>query len=718
MEAMQKRFNILGMVLTLIIVIGLIVQYMYLNKIVTKEKQNNLITIREHLAEDINSVVDSYSQYINISAEIIGARDWTDQELTDYVTKLAKSNTNIKSIYYGDKTNKLINSDNWQPPKGYDVRTRHWYFQAVGTDELVISNMYSAAIDGTAVISISKSVYTSDGSFMGVVSADVRVEEIIKIVEETKVQGSGYSLLIDRRGNILGHPNYKHNLGSEILHIDALARGMYNQIKDVKTGQIKTELDGLEGYLTFKPVQNTNWIIGNFISLKEFKGNSNELWRLFFIAVMSSVVIFFSFTSIQRKTFLIPLLKLDEDIGKIDLEKNITYRIPIEGKDSFERIKETLNLALKKIEELFEQVEQDKEYISIKNNKLNYLSYNDQLTDLYNRRYFEEQLPLIDRKENLPITIIMGDANGLKLINDSFGHKAGDNLLIAIADNIKKGCRVDDIVARISGDEFVIILPKTDYHEAKKVINRISKLNAENKVVTDKFSNIEISISYGYGTKYDRGTSIFETLKAAEDNMYYNKLFEGPGMRKKTIETILKELSQRETNKENHSANVAKTTRELGMELGMTQEELEELEDLGRVHDIGEIGIEEEILNKEGDLTSKEWEEIKKHPEIGYRILSTVNEMSNLAYYTLSHHERYDGTGYPKGLKGTDIPLASRILTIADAYDAMQSNRPYRKALNEDKIVGEFIEKAGSQFDPDLSRLFVEKLLKKEWTRG
>ena len=186
-------------------------------------------------------------------------------------------------------------------------------------------------------------------------------------------------------------------------------------------------------------------------------------------------------------------------------------------------------------------------------------------------------------------------------------------------------------------------------------------------------------------------------------------------MRRRAIKNIVGELYSKDSNKENHSIMVSKISREMGIVLGMEDKELKELEKAGELHDIGEISMSQKILDKPGKLSLDEWEEVKKHPEIGYRILSTLSEMSNIADYVLAHHERYDGTGYPKGLKGEEIPLASRIMAVAGAYDAMRTNRPYRVALSEDQIVKEFINNAGTQFDPDLSKLFVEKILKREW---
>lgn len=341
--------------------------------------------------------------------------------------------------------------------------------------------------------------------------------------------------------------------------------------------------------------------------------------------------------------------------------------------------------------------------------KLEHLSYHDQLTGLHNRRFFEEELNRIDSEGKLPFTIVMADVNGLKLINDSFGHSMGDELLKKVSKVMEEGCRTTDFIARLGGDEFVLILNETDVNEAQQIIRGIRESASKETVGSNS-----ISISFGYEAKRKKEEKVQDILKKAEDHMYKRKLFESPSMRGKTINTIISTLHEKNKREEQHSHRVSRLCKRMGEALGLNQGEIKELKTVGLLHDIGKIAIEENILNKAGKLENEEFKKIKRHPEIGYRILSTVNDMSEMAEYVLAHHERWDGKGYPKGLKGEEIPLQSRIITIVDAYDAMTSARSYRDALSEEFAIEELQKNAGIQFDPKLVKVFIEKVLEKK----
>ncbi|KAF0092565.1 MAG: diguanylate cyclase and metal dependent phosphohydrolase [Fusobacteria bacterium] len=337
-----------------------------------------------------------------------------------------------------------------------------------------------------------------------------------------------------------------------------------------------------------------------------------------------------------------------------------------------------------------------------------YLSFHDNLTGLYNQSFFEAEMERIDTKRNLPFTVIMGDVNGLKLVNDTFGHALGDELLIKVAEIMKISCREDDIIARVGGDEFIILLPKTDSIQAGKLIDRILGL-----MKNEKIKDIDVSVSFGWATKTDMEQTKGFITKKAEDSMYTNKLIEGQEFRSRVIDNIILAINRKSPWEEAHSKRVSELCVAVGKELKFDKKELEILKTFGLLHDIGKIAIANDILNKPGRLTESEFYEIKRHPEIGFRILSTVKDMSLIANYVLSHHERWDGKGYPKGLSKEDVPLVSRICNIADAYDAMTSERSYRPAMSNEYAIEELQKNAGTQFDPVLVELFLNKVLPK-----
>lgn len=342
-----------------------------------------------------------------------------------------------------------------------------------------------------------------------------------------------------------------------------------------------------------------------------------------------------------------------------------------------------------------------------KQERIKYLSHHDQLTTLYNRNYFEEQLDLLDREENLPFTLVMADVNGLKLTNDAFGHKPGDELLKRVATILKRECRAEDIVARVGGDEFVILLPKTNSYQTEKIINRIYA-----SIERETQNNVIISVSFGWETKESRDQPISEVFSKAEEHMYRKKLVESQSMRNQTIRVIMQTLRETNIRERIHSEKVSQISRSIGEAMRLESGLLKELETAALMHDIGKIAMNESVLNKAGNLTDLEYEEIKRHPEIGYHILKSVDVYTSLADYVLSHHERWDGTGYPRGLSGDAIPLISRIIAVADAFEAMIGDRPYRNSMDAMEAVKELERCSGSQFDPDIVEVFSIMQLK------
>lgn len=338
--------------------------------------------------------------------------------------------------------------------------------------------------------------------------------------------------------------------------------------------------------------------------------------------------------------------------------------------------------------------------------ELLYLSYHDHLTELHNRRYFEEELVRLDTVENLPLSVIMCDVNGLKLVNDSFGHDSGDALLRNAAKTIGNACRKGDLIARIGGDEFVVVLPKTSDEETEKIANHIKELAAMERV-----ANMELSISYGYDTKTTDAQSIVEIVANAENHMYRHKLYERSSIRSKTIDLIMNTLFEKSNREAMHSNRVSRLCQSIASKMGFNRDAVNQMKIAGLIHDIGKIGVDEKILNKPGQLTTDERRDIERHPEIGWKILSSTNEFSELAQFVLNHHERWDGSGYPNGLEGEAIQVEARIIGVADAYDAMTSDRSYKKGMSQEDAVIELKRCSGTQFDPNIVDVFVNLVL-------
>lgn len=340
------------------------------------------------------------------------------------------------------------------------------------------------------------------------------------------------------------------------------------------------------------------------------------------------------------------------------------------------------------------------------------LAYKDSLTSLYNRTYFDEQMTKIEENitEYAPVSIISIDLDGLKIVNDTFGHKSGDDFLKAAANIIVKAFRKTDIIARVGGDEVCIILPKADSKVALKkrsdILELIENHNKENPSTL-------ISMSIGTATTREL-ESIYDVYKRADDNMYEYKLAQATSPKSKVIDLLVAALAERDYMASGHGERLAKMGEIMADKMGLDDDIRRNLIVLAKVHDLGKVGIPDQILFKKGKLTEEEYRKMKEHVKIGWEIAHRSKGLENMAELILHHHECWDGKGYPKGLKGNDIPIECRILNIMDAYDTMINDRPYQKGISKKEAIKELIRCSGTQFDPQLLREFIEVIKYKE----
>jgi len=403
--------------------------------------------------------------------------------------------------------------------------------------------------------------------------------------------------------------------------------------------------------------------------------------------------------------------KIWEDWKKVT-EKNLQYRGEYEIKTASGAVKWVLEMGqaiydAKGNVEALEGIIIDIDESHKRYEQIQYMNDHDFLTGLYNRRYFEEKKLQVDIEENLPLSIVIADINGVRLINDAFGHLAGDRLIKRTGEIIKECCPENAILARTGGDEFCILLPNTGQIEASELIGCVKQTCTEFSLRNSEESEM-INISLGFGAKETKEKNLDEIEKEAEDYMYRRKLLDRESHHNAIIASVMATMYERSQETEEHAERLAQLSVMIGSAMSLPQKDLDDLRLLSMLHDIGKIGIDDRILNKRGSLTTGEWKEMKKHPEIGFRIAMSSSELEPVAHHILHHHERWDGTGYPAGLAGKDIPLLSRILSVADAYDAMTNDRIYRKAMEKSEAIKEIKNKSGTQFDSSISDLFLE----------
>jgi len=234
----------------------------------------------------------------------------------------------------------------------------------------------------------------------------------------------------------------------------------------------------------------------------------------------------------------------------------------------------------------------------------------------------------------------------------------------------------------------------------------------------EKYVKVELSISYGYDTKTTEKQSIVEIIANAENYMYRHKLYERSSVRSKTIDLVMNTLFEKSNREAAHSVRVGSICQAIATEMNLDKNSVNQMKIAGLIHDIVKMGIDEKIHNKPGKITDAEKTEIEKHPENGWGLLSSTNEFSELAQFVLNHHEKWDGSGYPNGLKGETIPLEARIIAVADAYDAMTSDRSYRNGLSQEEAIKELKRCSSTQFDPKLIEVFVNQVLLGNYSFG
>jgi diguanylate cyclase (GGDEF)-like protein/putative nucleotidyltransferase with HDIG domain len=351
----------------------------------------------------------------------------------------------------------------------------------------------------------------------------------------------------------------------------------------------------------------------------------------------------------------------------------------------------------------------------------------DSLTELINHRGALETVESevkAARAEARPLSLLLGDIDGFKLFNDVYGHVQGDEVLKLVARECQRAVGSEGNVCRYGGDEFLIILPNKDKEAATRLANRIAQGLGRAEFHAESNTVVPIRMSLGVASFPEDTESPSKLIALADAAMYAAKRrLEGNERRIVTtrddttfgvLDSLVLAVDAKDRYTKDHCDLVAEYAVKLADRLNLSEDAKRALRIAGLLHDIGKLAIPDEILKKPAPLNQDEYEAMQHHVRIGEVLIREVPQLKDVIQAVSCHHERYDGTGYPRGLKEDDIPLLGRIIAIADAYSAMCLDRPYRKALSHDRILGEFVAGSGIQFDPKLADAFVELLLQEQ----
>jgi diguanylate cyclase (GGDEF)-like protein/putative nucleotidyltransferase with HDIG domain len=752
-----RSITIILFVLSILITVGLIGYIVFSNwlsstdEIITKMAKDMNTEIQNqidrfiHVPEHINEVNRGL-----IEQGIVDINDEKDRERYFVGVLKAHSDVNVYSYSYGTETgeyygarrnknneieimknNKETNGNSWYyslteedtakdlvvKAGEFDPRTRDWYISAKETKKPIFSPIYKHFVMDDLTVSAAYPIYNRENLLEGVLGTHITLSRVDSFLKETVEDKNAFAVIVEKDSrelvaNSLGVNNYKRIDDGEYerLTIDDIdnkaIEQAYEEYKTTQDSNFKLNSEDDKQYINLIEYnkEGLSWLIITAIPESLFLADIIDNMKLTLLMTIIAIILSIGIYLMITKKLLDPidnLIDTTERFSKGDFSRRATISRNDEiGRitKSFNKMADTIHMLVNNLET---KVKERTMELEETNNSLKYLIYHDSLTGLFNRKFFDEKLKEYDIEEKLPLSIIFGDINGLKLTNDIFGHKAGDELLIKSAEILKNICRDKDIISRVGGDEFAILLPNTEDFEAEKIIDRVNNILSRKKI-----NGINCSMSMGYGTKKNLYQDIMRTMEIAEDEMYKEKTLNQKKINSDIVVSIIKNLHDKNSMEKSHSINVSEICKNIGQEMQLSETQVRKLKEAGFLHDIGKIALDDNIIKDKSNLTEEEKKEMQQHTVIGYRILNLFEDTLELAEGVFNHHENWDGSGYPKGIKGEEIPIISRIIAIAENYDEM-TNELNKNAMSKDEALQEIIKQSGIKFDPEIVEIFV-----------
>lgn len=665
----KNELFLLGTLFLLIVTIlfaGMFIDILYDNSMDSarnslQQFNSQIVTYTEGMFHENATIVEILSR----DKAVVNAGNGNTSEVLEILENIHSRNANITYIYAGYADGSLIIS-RYPIPRDYDSTTRPWYQAALESND-VARLVYEDAATGEWLFSQSVKLVNDDGDVVGAVCIDCSNESISNELGSHYQYKSQRSYIMSSDGTILIHPNEKEINLSIRKDLDDetwadIVSGRRNYAEYYKNGAL------VMAY--YEKIAETDFIVASAIEVKEVR--EPILHKMLFLVLLIVGITCLSGLILSRiviRRFARPVMELGERIrnlasGNPGEQRNLSF-----SNHEINAIAESIEILVK---DMANQEEQRK--------AAEFLSHHDSMTGLYNRRFYEEELRRMEGKQKYPFAVICCDVNGLKLVNDIFGHAVGDKLLTVIAGCLEKGCGSRDIIARVGGDEFAVILPESSEEEARQTISRIKA-----HFPIHSISGAEVSASLGYGVKRSKLQLMADVLRAADEMMYEQKIKESEEMKNRTIANII-EVAEREGFIRPVSAKEEEVLDYYAAALCPESRGL--LKDSYHLRRIGLCSLV--ALPESGSVDQN-----KHYSETGYRILSSMDSYRSIAGCVLHHTEQWDGKGWPAGLAGRDIPLLSRIIAVTDQY--MKCSE-----------IEDMLMKSGSVYDPELIGMLVE----------